>query len=96
MKLSIIANTSANITTNTYNLSLGDRLLTYIEYLNDKGKVIDCNLRDVDGDEINDPALLEQVQEFVDGLEPVKEDAAEQQRRDEKNGLYHDKVDVSN
>jgi len=64
--MKLASHSTATITTETYQLSLGDKLLTYIEYLNDKGKVIDCTLRDVDGNEINDPALLEQVQDFVD------------------------------
>ena len=98
--MKIISHTSSTVTTETYELSLGDRLLTYIEYLNDKGKLIDCNLRDVDGDEINVPTLLETIQEFVnsfgEGKKQAAEDAAEQQRRDEKHGLYPDREDFAN
>ena len=145
--MKIIATTTEKLTIKTYRLSLGDRLLSYIEHVNDKGSVVDCNLRDVDGDEIGDAALLEQVEEFVDSLGENKpktgkqseftvtitanrhinahdEDEAlalvrdelpdafdliedevkpsadsdddEPQRRDEKNGLYSDRVDVAN
>lgn len=41
----------------------------YKEWLNAKGQVIDFVLRDKDGFEIDDPELLERVQEFIDGLE---------------------------
>jgi len=63
--------------------------VTYVEYFNDKGKVIDETLRDEDGNDINAPALLEKIQEFVDSTR-------EKQRRDEKNGLYSTKADVAN
>jgi len=56
------------VTTETYNLEVDGQFITYIEYLNDKSKLIDCNLRDVDGNEIQDAKLLEKVQEFVDNL----------------------------
>lgn len=35
------------------------------------GKVIDLSMRDKDGNEIDDVILLEQVQEFVDGLQII-------------------------
>jgi len=66
--MKLLNQTSATITTNTFNLEVDGQFITYIEYLNDKGKVIDCNLRDVDGNEIADAALLEKVEEFVDNL----------------------------
>jgi hypothetical protein len=84
------SHTSSTITTETYQiLTENHGPVTYIEYLNDKGKVIDCNLRDEDGNDIIDPALLEEIQEFIDN-------ADEQQRRDEKNGLYGGKEDIAN
>jgi len=87
-----LSHTTSNITTETYQLALGGKLLTFTEYFNDKGKVIDSTLQDVDGEEITDTALIEEVQKFIDNGQYV----AEQQRRDEKNGLYPDKVDVAN
>lgn len=94
--MKIESHLSATITTETYQLSMNGKLFTFIEYFNDKGKVIDCNLRDVDGEEISDPYLLEQVQDFIDMGQFVAAEAAEEKRRDEKNGLYPDKVDVAN
>ena len=98
--MKIVATTTEKQTIKTYKLSLGDRLITYIEFINDKGKVIDCNLRDVDGEAIYEPMLLEQVEEFINSLNEderqAAEDADEQLRRDEKNGLYPDKVDIAN
>jgi hypothetical protein len=38
------------------------RNITYIEHLNDKGKVIDMELRDSTGNSIDDAALLERIQ----------------------------------
>ena len=86
------SHTTSTVTTETYvvNLLEGLGVVTYIEYLNDKGKVIDCNLRDEDENEMNDPILLEEVQEFIDA-EPE-----EQRRRDEKHGLFGDKEDIAN
>lgn len=63
---------TVTVTEDIYRLDLdgdGERIVVYTEYLNDKGKVIDINLRNVDGIDIDDPALLEEVQEFVDALE---------------------------
>ena len=95
--MKLTSHTSAIVTTETY--SITDETygpLTYIEYLNDKGKVIDCTLRDEDGNDIDNPPLLEELQQFVDGLEQGKEDAKEHQRRDEKRGLYSDREDFAN
>ena len=95
--MKIESHTSATVTTETY--SLIHELygpLTYTEYLNDKGKVIDVTLRDSDGIDIDYPQLLQEIQEFVDGIEQGKQDAAETQRRDEKHGLFGGKTDISN
>ena len=84
------SHTTATVKTETYRiLTETQGPVTYIEYLDDKGKVIDCNLRDDEGNEISDPALLEEIQEFVDSTN-------EEQRRDEKNGLFGEHEDPSN
>ena len=57
------------VTEVTYTLADNTSLFYYKEWLNDSGKVIDFVLRDKDGYEIDDPALLEEVQNFVDNLE---------------------------
>jgi hypothetical protein len=64
--MKIESHTSATVTTETYQLITERGPVTYIEYLNDKGKVIDSNLRDENGEEIADPTFLEEIQEFID------------------------------
>ena len=53
------------VTHNIFTLDVDGKDVIYTEFLNDKGKVIDFTLRDGDGNEISDPALLEQIQEFT-------------------------------
>jgi len=57
------------VTEVTYTLADDISPFYYKEWLNDSGKVIDSILRDKDGYKIDDPALLEEVQNFVDNLE---------------------------
>jgi len=40
--------------------------ITYIEFLNNKNKLTDIVLRDEDGNDIDDPTLLEKIQDLVD------------------------------
>ncbi len=68
MKITFENKITSFITTVTFSLITEKGPITYIEYLNDKNKVIDLNLRDEDGDEIDDSVLLEEVQNFVDKL----------------------------
>ena len=42
-----------SITTETYKVEVTGFNLTYIDYLNEKGKVIDSILRDEDGNDLN-------------------------------------------
>ena len=58
--------TSSTITTDTYELEVDGQNITYIEYINNKNKVIDFNLRDTDGHEIDDAVFLDDIQTFVD------------------------------
>lgn len=44
-------------------------VLVYKEWLNEKGKVIDAVLRSKHGHDIDDPILMERVQDIVDELE---------------------------
>ena len=63
-----LLNKESVVTEVTYTLADNTSLFYYKEWLNDSGKVIDFVLRDKDGYEIDDPALLEEVQNFVDTL----------------------------
>ncbi len=65
---------TATVTTNTYSLELeGGRKVVYIEYLDEKGTVVDEILRDEDGTDIcaddGSAELLEQIQKPLDDTE---------------------------
>ena len=64
--MNIISQESNSVTETTYFLEDNGKKLVYKEWLNQKGKVIDEVLRDQNGNDIDDPALLERVQEAVD------------------------------
>ena len=84
------SHSTATVTTETYQiLTESHGLVVYIVYLNDQRKIVDEMLRDDEGNTLDDPALFDDIQDFVDNYD-------EQQRRDEKNGLYGDKVDDAN
>ena len=56
-------------TTTTYEIRDDDgKIFNYTEYLNDKGKVIDETLSDIDGNEITDEELLSKARDFVDNI----------------------------
>lgn len=57
---------SDSITEETFILQDSEGKLIYKEWLNEKGKVIDFQLRDKDGFSIDDPALVEEVQAFLE------------------------------
>jgi hypothetical protein len=63
----------ANNTSKTYTIQYGDSwlndYLVYTEWLDDRGKVIDCTLVDQKGETITDEALIDSVHEYVDNLE---------------------------
>jgi len=67
--MKILNKISSTVTEVTYTLQDETSAFYYKEWLNEKGKVIDCLLRDKDGHEIDDPALYERVTNFVDELE---------------------------
>ena len=62
-----------NNTSKTYTIQYGDSwlndYLVYTEWLDDRGKVIDCTLVDQKGETITDEALIDSVHEYVDNLE---------------------------
>lgn len=49
-------------------------ILTYIEYVNESGRVIDEELRDHEGHSIEDPVLLEEIHEAVDAFVEAQDD----------------------
>jgi hypothetical protein len=67
--MELLKKEEVNVIENTYTIQDETSVFYYKEFLNSKGKVVDSLLRDKDGFEINDPILLEEVEEFIDGLE---------------------------
>lgn len=64
---------SSKITTDAYKFVVDGQNVTYIEHINDKNELIDFNLRNEDGQEIEDDAvLLEKIQDYVDNLLATK------------------------
>ena len=58
------------ITTERYQIQLtAGNIVTVTDYLDERGKVIDTVFRDEDGFDIDDPALLEYVIEFIENCE---------------------------
>ena len=65
-------NTETGVREETYTFEDEIGVLIYKEWLNEKGRVIDEELRDKDGNSLDDPALLERVHEAVDALVKAK------------------------
>jgi len=70
----LISKYTEDVTIDNYTIQLEDgRIVLVKEYVNDKGKVIDTDLRDEDGNPINiddgGALILEQVQKFLDDTE---------------------------
>lgn len=68
--MQILERVESKVTEVTYTLQDNISAFYYKEWMNEKGKVIDSLLRDKDGNEIDDPILMEQVQELVDSQYP--------------------------
>ena len=66
MNLNLLSKEESTVTEVTYTFQDETGAFFYKEWLNDSGKVIDSLMRDKDGYQIDDPVLLEQVQEFLD------------------------------
>ena len=69
MKIKNIDNNTSRTYTIQYGDSWLDNYLIYTEWLDDRGKVIDCTLVNQKGETITDEALIDSVHEYVDNLE---------------------------
>ena len=69
MKIKNIDNNTSRTYTIQYGDSWLDDYLIYTEWLDDRGKVIDCTLVNQKGETITDEALIDSVHEYVDNLE---------------------------
>lgn len=67
--MKLLSSSESTVTTKTFEIDYDGEKIIYIEYLNDKGKVIDCNLRDENGDEVDGSIYLEEIQDFIDKVE---------------------------
>ncbi len=65
--MKLISKTSSYVSTDTYEIELtaGNKVIV-IDYLDDRGKVIDTVLQDERGVEINDDELEEDIVEFLE------------------------------
>ena len=71
--ITLTARIEETIKTETCEVIVDGEKYTYIEYINDKEKVIDAELHDSNGEDCTfDAALMERVQYFVDNLPPIK------------------------
>ena len=71
--MKLISSSESTVITKTFEIDYDGRKIVYIEYLNEKGKIIDCTLRNEDGEEIaasdTGASILEEIQEFIDKIE---------------------------
>lgn len=71
--MKLLSSSESTVTTKTFEIDYDGQKIIYIEYLNEKGKVIDCSLRDDNGEEIaasdTGSIMLEKIQEFIDKIE---------------------------
>ena len=63
--MELLSKTGMTVTEVEYTLQDETGAFYYKEWLNEKGKIIDSMLVDKDGYQINDPALLEEVESFL-------------------------------
>lgn len=63
--MELLGKTGMTVTEVEYTLQDETGAFYYKEWLNEKGKIIDSMLVDKDGYQINDPALLEEVESFL-------------------------------
>jgi hypothetical protein len=71
MNINLVNRQREVVTTETYQFDVDSERVILMEYLNEKGKCIDCNLRSEDGTEIDNPELLDQLQDFIDKLPAI-------------------------
>jgi hypothetical protein len=68
-KFELLNQETNSVIEHTYVLQDENGKIFYKEW-ESEGKIIDSAMRDKDGFEIDDPELVEQVQEFIDNLGP--------------------------
>lgn len=80
--MKLLEKTENNVRSVTYKLEDEEfGIIIYKEYLNDKNKVIDEEIRDGNGDPIDCPTIHEKITEYVDSLEDQEDENDEEKPR---------------
>jgi hypothetical protein len=66
--MKLLDKTESTVTEVVYTIKDEVSTFFYKEWRNDSGKVIDAVLRDKDGFEIDNPVILEMVEEYLDSI----------------------------
>ena len=66
--MTILNKVESQVTEVVYTIQDETGVIIYKEWINDSGKVIDAQMQDKDGYQIDDPAILEDIQNLVDSL----------------------------
>jgi hypothetical protein len=69
--MNLISRNRQVVTTETYIVETNGKKFTLIEYENQNGRVIDEELLDEAGSPVQDPALLDSIQLYIDKLPVV-------------------------
>jgi hypothetical protein len=67
--MKLVSKQKSQTTKEVYEIEHEGLFYTLTEYLNEKGKVIDSILIDVDGEEIDNEKIIKEIQDFVTFLE---------------------------
>lgn len=70
--IEMLSHEAQTVTENTYFFRDGGIRFTYKEWIDDKDRVIDSVLRNIDGHEIDDPVLQHRVWEVLDKYDASK------------------------
>lgn len=69
--MQLLSRTESTVTEVVYTFQDETSAFYYKELINAQGEVIDSLLRDKDGYQIDDPALLERVWDFITGVKKL-------------------------
>jgi uncharacterized protein YycO len=66
--MNLLHKSESTVTEATYTIQDEVDTFIYKEWRNDSGKVIDAVLRDKDGFDIDDPVILEMIEEYLSSI----------------------------
>ena len=69
MDIKISSTSTQTVTRKAHDITIDGEKYVYIEMLNEKGELIDAELRDAEGYPVDDADLFEEVQNFFDSVE---------------------------